>query len=347
MIRVFPRLLAFALLPAAGLFGAVARAEPAGPVTPPPVAEGEDQEDLLGFIAATQLQTSAQYSKLSFKADVTNHAYVRELDTVVPIRSKYDVLRRSQTSLVTKTLLTTFKGGDLSEPKRPLEISSDPNVTRLLQTMDYLMIWRNVAIPHVSIWFAEDWKLQSATVESKSDDTYRQVKIERLCFGLGIPLYEAIHNVEFAPRWVITPSRETGFVNVERQVHGLDQPYIRDLHFLVESQTGIVRKADFMPAGGPVAATTSIQYTVIELSGKPTIVPSSYFAKYHDSPEREQSTDIVFFSYSDETRMAPFSVEGFGVPVGARITRRSPSSPDEFIVWDGTDRQINNWRTRK
>lgn len=308
-------------------------------------SNANDGEDLVNFIAATQIQTSEAYARLSYKANATSHAYVRELNSIIPIHSKYTVSKRGQTSLVTKTLLTTFTGGDLSEPKSPFKVCDIPVVKILLQTTDYTILWSNVAVPSVDIYFADDWIQDNASMNSEIRDLYGSVQIQRLCFGLTTPLHELIPKSPFA-QWSATEVTEPNSLKVQRLVRGKDQQSVSDLDLFYDSQRGTLMKAAFMPAGGETASSVSIHYSEAELNGKSTSVPVEY-KRESGMGDRRVSTSIAFSSHADESAMPPYSAEQMGMPTGTSISRRLPSSPGERKVWDGKNQTIEEWRTTK
>ena len=69
----------------------------------------EEPAELLRLLAATQKKTASTYDKLSFDASVLTTNYIEKLGKPLTVKSHYTVVKRSDTTLITRELYTSTK----------------------------------------------------------------------------------------------------------------------------------------------------------------------------------------------------------------------------------------------
>lgn len=299
----------------------------------------ENPEHLLQFLAATQVQTSSEYSTLSYDVAALNTSYLPGVEKLVPVPSKYKVCKRSTTTLLTweSQLTVREKSTGASSNSSKIELSNERRVTKILRTDSYIALWLNVAEPDIQLYWIEDWGSNLSGYEDRIKFYHRPVDISAICFGYVTPFHELLRSGD-SSRWLLNSFDAATGAKITRMVPGKDGEYSDAMTLELVGTTGAVRHAEFFPARGTVA----VEYAEALLGLQKLWVPVRYrfFSEGTDIKSHNEAV-LEFSNYSNEIEEPSFTLSDMGVPSGARMLRYYPDSTISPFVWDGEEPNLS------
>ena len=308
----------------------------------------EDPAELLRLLAATQKQTAAAYDRLSFDASVLTTNYIKKLGKPLTVKSHYTVVKRSETTLITRELYTSILVDE--EPAggggATYEVSHEPSVKRVLKTPESIVVWGEVGFRTVLIYYAEDWQDALPNYEVNFEFDYRPVSIMKRCFGLDTPFYSLYEQEGTKSKWYVREFDPKGEMKVQRESLDRDSNYQNNLTLILEPVEGIVRFAEFAPPHGASVGTGTVEYTKLAFDTRALSVPSRYrYRLTDDTPETEKAIDIDYTNVRDESAEPPQTLVELGIPVGTKLNRVFRDGHIDVTYWDGAKRNTETGGT--
>ena len=301
----------------------------------------EEPAELLRLLAATQKQTASTYDKLSFDASVLTTNYIEKLGKPLTVKSHYTVVKRSDTTLITRELHTSILVDE--EPagggEATYEISNEPSVKRVLKTPEYIVIWGEIGFRTVLIYYAEDWQDALPNYEVNFEFDYRPVSIMKRCFGLHTPFYSLYEKEGSVAKWYVREFDPDGQMKVERALPDRDSNYVVDLRLSLDAESGLVRNVRYQVPHSASVGTSTVEYTTLALENQELRVPSRYrYRLTDDTPETEKAIDIDYSNIRDESAGPPQTLVDLGIPRGTKLSRVFRDDHIESSYWDGAKR---------
>ena len=308
----------------------------------------EDPAELLRLLAATQKQTAAAYDTLSFDASVLTTNYIKKPGKPLTVKSHYTVVKRSETTLITRELYTSILVDE--EPagggEATYEVSHEPSVKRVLKTPEYIVVWGEVGFRTVLIYYAEDWQDALPNYDVNFEFDYRPVSIMKRCFGLHTPFYSLYEKEGTKSKWYVREFDPKGEMKVQRESLDRDSNYQNNLTLILEPVEGVVRFAEFAPPHDTSVGTGAVAYTKLVLAGRELNVPSRYEYKLtRVETEKSKSISIDYANIRDESAEPPQTLVELGIPVGTKLSRVFRDGHIDVTYWDGAKRNTETGGT--
>lgn len=302
------------------------------------------QQEITRFLIAEQENSSSLFDRLSFVAEVRTTTFFQELNESIPIYSRYILIKRSSTYLLTWECMTTLntQNTGINGQASPVFVSKSPLVRRILRTPEYVATWTDVSKPTATIAFSEDWKNNVREYFRKSDGLYSPIEISRICFGVVTPLSELVPRSSESTVWSVAKASEHPFEQIilERTLQ-LDNGHTNvDLVLKLWLAGGLLAEGTFQPVKSSTVQKVAIEYQEDALG---LTLPHVYSSTIEGGKLHGTGVIMRFLDYADETSMPDFEFEDLALPRGSTVLRIWPDGKVAPI----TDGEIRNRIGRK
>lgn len=297
------------------------------------VAAETAERDMLEFLAAQQLESSAKFASLSYKASVVSRSFDPDLGDYIDQKHVYFIVKRSATTRITReTDSTLIRQAGLPVSRAlssKVEKIQKPLAKRVLLTPDYALYWPDLMIPELYLTVYDDWK--GATEEAKLHyvNIATEVDLSIVPFGVLTPYYKLFEGQYDFIRWSVAEEAPGRYCVTRFMNHG----EVPDLRLLLRPSTGAcIDEGRFQAKGAQ--SDVKVAFAEVNLNNRVCHLPVTVerISLLEDGGVSEELR-IAYSEFSDHSQEDGFTMADLELPEGAIIHKKLPRKRVEVKIW--------------